>query len=452
MIKFSLNPLGLGLIICSAALPWLWVAPLTARYPTGALFSQFAGMASLVTMAWIQILATRLRGLEPIFGPLDQIYRLHKWLGIAALVLALLHDTLESEIKGLGRKTPLNEFAEGLGEWGLNGLIALIVGSVLMLIPYRLWYFAHRFIGVFFALSALHFLLIRKPFSNTDILGIYVGAFCLVGLLAYLWKLTPRARRMRGAYKVAQTSPSGTSTVITLTPNEEAIRHRPGQFAFFSFDLPGGKEVHPFTISSAPRPDGQLRVSAAPLGDFTQRVLPQITAETQVRIEGGFGRFHRRKGRTRELWIAGGIGITPFLAWAEAMQADDRPAVLFYCVKNRRDAAHIDEIEARARSLPNLELVLWESDIQPRLSSADIAAHMADDLRTTHTHFCGPAPMREALRNGLHAAGLPRGRFHAEAFEMRTGIGIERLLRALLSRLKLWQTMPDRMQKLLERS
>lgn len=169
-MRTPFHPIGLGLILglilASLIFPWVLITPLIAQYSFGPLMSQYVGMAALIVMAWIQILATRKRGLEHLFGPLDQIYRLHKWLGITALALVLLHDNLDPEIKALGRGTALNDLGEGMGEWALNGLLVLVTGSVLMLIPYRLWYLAHRFIGLFYALSAGHFLLIKKPFGN----------------------------------------------------------------------------------------------------------------------------------------------------------------------------------------------------------------------------------------------------------------------------------------------
>ncbi len=39
---------------------------------------------------------------------------------------------------------------------------------------------------------------------------------------------------------------------------------------------------------------------------------------TRVQVEGPYGRFDFRKGGARQIWLAGGIGITPFLAWAES--------------------------------------------------------------------------------------------------------------------------------------
>ena len=47
-----------------------------------------------------QFLATRVPGLELVFGPLDRIYVLHKWLGIIAMVGLGLHDIIDADMDG----------------------------------------------------------------------------------------------------------------------------------------------------------------------------------------------------------------------------------------------------------------------------------------------------------------------------------------------------------------
>jgi len=129
-----------------------------------------------------------------------------------------------------------------------------------------------------------------------------------------------------------------------------------------------------------------------------------------------------------DIWIAGGIGITPFLAWAEAMLPESPDAHLFYSVRNRADAPHLDQLEALASQKPNLHLHLIESAVTGRLDAGYIQQATGADLRRTHVYFCGPTAMREGLQDGLERLGLRAARFHYERFEMRTGIGLWRLV------------------------
>ena len=95
-------------------------------------------------------------------------------------------------------------------------------------------------------------------------------------------------------------------------------------------------------------------MSVKALGDFTARLGQKLDVGQAVRVQGPFGRF-RMSGTADEVWIAGGIGITPFLAWAAALSPDARPVHLFYCIRSREEAPHLAEIEAVAAAKPKPE-------------------------------------------------------------------------------------------------
>lgn len=162
---------------------------------TSALFSQGIGMAALVLMAWGQILATRIRALRVVFGKYGQVYALHKWAGIAAMVALLLHNGIDPELRSMIGDGRFSDIAEGLGEFSFNGLLILVGLSMVRFIPYRIWKMTHKAMGAFFALGALHFFFIPKPFGLMDPVGLFTGLFCLAGMMAYAWTLTPPKRR-----------------------------------------------------------------------------------------------------------------------------------------------------------------------------------------------------------------------------------------------------------------
>jgi predicted ferric reductase len=418
------------LVVIAAAvlLPLVWFVPLVASRDPIALLSQYFGSVALILMGLSQLMATRWRGVETVFGGLDRVYVLHKWIGVGALAMVLLHDTIDAEMKGLAAVPILEEVAETFGELSLYGLLILIVLSIATAIPYHLWRWTHRFMGGFFALSAFHFIFIAKPFSMGDPLGLYVGAFCLVGVAAYLYTLLPMRRlaASRG-YAVDSVERTGGALAITLSPLGGAMRHRAGQFAFVGFDQPDLTEMHPFTLSNAPNEDGVLRFSIKLSGDYTQVLAHLMRAGLEARVEGPYGHFARRKGASAEVWVAAGIGITPFLAWAQAMEAGSPPVHLFFCVRNRAEAAHLTELEALAEAQPALTLHLVVSSVGGRLKASAIQSAIGDKLPSAHAYFCGPTAMRETLLGQLAALGLPRGRFHFEKFEIRSGIGLRKV-------------------------
>lgn len=423
-----MRPLGLVLIALVVLLPVYWFVPIASERDPVAVFSQYLGSAALILMGVNQFVATRAPGLEAVFGPLDRIYVLHKWLGVIALVAMGLHDIIDAEMNGV-RGGPLAGIAEDIGEISLYGLMILILASVITFIPYHLWKWSHRIIGVFFFLGAFHFFFIAKPFSNLDPLGLYISAFCILGILSYIWMSIVRPMAPRGhRYEVDLVRRVGGLTELVLVPKGRGMRHKPGQFAFLSIDGGGLGEEHPFTLSGAPTDDRVLRFSIKDLGDYTDRLQRMVQPGMDAIVSGPFGHFSIPRGRDPQVWIGAGVGITPFLAFAESLKGRETgPVKLYYCVRERDDIPYAVELERLAEEVDTLELIIVNSAEGIRLTADRIVSDLGGDVANAHVFFCGPVPMRKALKSGLVLKGLKASRFHFEEFEMRTGIGLQAL-------------------------
>ena len=65
-------------------------------------------------------------------------------------------------------------------------------------------------------------------------------------------------------------------------------------------------------------------------------------------IGGPHGRFNHAKGTERQVWIAGGVGVAPFLSWLRALDGDSPACVdLFYTADG--EAPFADEIRGDRR-------------------------------------------------------------------------------------------------------
>ncbi|MGV8664049.1 FAD-binding oxidoreductase, partial [Pseudomonas aeruginosa] len=94
---------------------------------------------------------------------------------------------------------------------------------------------------------------------------------------------------------------------------------RAGQFAFLSCDRL--EVAHPFTIASADRGCGDVRFSIKALGDYARRLQDSLEVGSRVEVEGPYGCFYFRRGLAGgQVWVAAGIGVTPFIACLESMQ------------------------------------------------------------------------------------------------------------------------------------
>ena len=250
----------------------------------------------------------------------------------------------------------------------------------------------------------------------------YVATLCILGIGAFTWRLLPARMRPSCPYEVAGLEETGGALAITTKPKGRALRYRPGHFAFAGF---GGSAPHPFTIGKAPGENGGIRMTVASLGDFTTRSSRSLTVGTGVRIEGPFGRFERPRSGKPELWIAGGIGITPFVAWAQATDRRDNPVHLVYCVRNEDSASHLQELAVLADEVPSLTLEVHASETSGRVTADTILETTGLDASSLSLAFCEPEPMRKALTRGFAARGVPVRKISYENFEIRSGTGLE---------------------------
>ena len=426
---------GLALILAAVAIPLLWTIPLSAQHNSEGIMSQYFGTIALILMGITQLLATRTSIIEPLFGSLDRVYVLHKWLGVGALIGSFLHENLDAEAGNIELVRGMSDAAEEIGELAYNGLLFLILISLITIIPYKYWKWSHRFIGIFFALAAYHWLYIEKPYASFDLPGLYVGFFCLMGIISYLYLLLPRmVGHNTATYTVTNIVQHKDVTEINLAPQGRAISHQAGQFTFINFDPLALRETHPFTISSAPKKDGSLRFMIKGLGSYTKRLGTALEKGTSARVSSAYGHFSLKATDGPQVWIGGGIGITPFMAWAQALPINwSTPTHLYYCVRHRDQAVGIDEFEAAANRVDQFSVSVVASKAGKRLDAEQIANALGKEIDKAHVYFCGPAPMREALRSGLIKRGLKMGNFHNEEFEMRTSIGVVRMVRTVLS-------------------
>ena len=310
-----------ALFLAYAALYWPHV--IEAALPLDAQISYFAASCSVICMVLALLLAARPRTVETPFGGLDRMYRLHKYLGVAVLLLFIAHyatvpggpeDVGAAAPQAAAEAAPNGAQAAGETEEGLPidlfGLIAMIGFTLLIIItlnrkiPYHRWITTHRLMGLFFAVVSAHVLLVL--YDGEEIaLASPPGAVLALLLLAGLGAFACRqyrypAKRRRYPFALQAVNRLERATEVVLRPRREMFAFEAGQFAFLTIDADGFREAHPFTISSGTR-ESQLRFTMKVLGDYTRRVRSELDAGADVAVEGPYGRFAPLRGSEKQV-------------------------------------------------------------------------------------------------------------------------------------------------------
>lgn len=272
---------------------------------------------------------------------MDRVYRTHKWAGILAISFAALHwliemtdDILKATIGRAGRLPKaedsglldaMRHLAKDMGEWAIYALLAMLAITLWKRFPYRPWRFRHRAMPVLYLMLAFHSVLLAPTGYWWQPTGWLLALLLATGSYGALHALRGSIGKQRSTngqiVSVTQTAADICSVDCQLEQQGLWRGHRAGQFAFVTFDASEGP--HPFTIASADRGDGRLRFEIKALGDYTRKLPGRLQPGMRIRIEGPYGRFDLARCNTqaRQIWIAGGIGITPFWpGWSRCSQ------------------------------------------------------------------------------------------------------------------------------------
>ena len=363
-------------------IPWLMVGSVQERFSGTATLKSIANLAAFFAIAaWAVnlVLATRVRPVERAVGGLEHLYRLHRRIGILVVVLAVTHVlflSLHAWGSALDLYLPSEGWSRFSGVVALVLLVGFVVASLVGRLAYPTFVLVQRLLGVTFVLGAFHTFAVRGTAASSPALTIYVACLTTAAVLGAGYRFFGGPLGIgRRRYRVAEVRRLDEDAVeITLNPVKR-------------------------------------------LGDFTGSVM-QLRAGAEARLEGPFGSFCLREDRAHsQTWIAGGIGITPFLSWARGL---DGPvaADLYYCTPGPEHAHFLDELFDIADRYPAFRIIPIRKRSLGHLTVADIEA-VNPNIRDGHVFICGPSLMIDNLTDGLLARGVLAHRIHSESFDFR---------------------------------
>ena len=179
-------------------------------------FMQYSGVLTVAVMSVAMLLALRPRWLERPLDGLDKMYRLHKWLGITALVLSVLHwwwaqgtkwmvgwgwlvrpargprpdrsqlDTIEAWVSGQ------RDLAESVGEWAFYALLVLLVLALVKRFPYHLFVKTHKLIALAYLVLVYHSVVLARFAYWSEPIGWALAALMASGGVAAVLVLLGR--------------------------------------------------------------------------------------------------------------------------------------------------------------------------------------------------------------------------------------------------------------------
>ena len=190
--------------------------------------------------------------------------------------------------------------------------------------------------------------------------------------------------------------------------------HQAGQNALFTL----GRESRTFTIASAPH-EPELMIATRMRDSAFKRALAELPIGGKLQMDGPAGLMVLHEDEKRPaVFLAGGIGITPFLAMARDVQARrlGHRITLIYSNRRPQDAAFLAELEhMHLRTVATMtDAPDWKGE--KRMISRELLAEHVPDLLAPVYYFAGPPGMTMAVQGMLGEIGVTEDDMRSEEF------------------------------------
>jgi ferredoxin-NADP reductase len=196
---------------------------------------------------------------------------------------------------------------------------------------------------------------------------------------------------------------------------------KPGQSADLTLLNPPETDsegnVRTFSIASAPFEDQLMFVTRMRDTAF-KRSLKKVPLGTVVKMDPAMGSFTLHKNAAKPaVFLAGGIGITPFSSIVRQADHDRAPQKLYLFYSNRlpEETCFIEVLQNLEKTNPKFSFIATMTDVprskktwngETRRINRDMLSKYLDDLRGPIYYIAGPPGMVGGMRKMLVESGV----------------------------------------------
>lgn len=182
-----------------------------------------------------------------------------------------------------------------------------------------------------------------------------------------------------------------------------------------------------FSLASSPF-ENELMIATRMRDTAFKRVLRSASLGMSLKVEGPSGSFVlHRKAEKPTVFLAGGIGITPFLSIIRQATHENAPHQLYLFYSNRRpeDAAFLEILAQTTKENPNFHLIATMTEMEKSrrewqgetsFINGEMLRKYLPSLQGPTYYIAGPPAMVAAMRRMLTDAGVDEDDIRTEEF------------------------------------
>ncbi len=286
---------------------------------------------------------------------------------------------------------------------------------------YETWWIIHIYTYFAIAASFMHQVLNGQMFVNHPLNRFYWTSLYVLmaaSIITYRFGI-PIVRSLRHNLVVEKVVVEGPGIISIIMKGRKLhkLAAEGGQFFSWRFFTRGHALMsHPYSLSAAPT-ESHLRITVKDLGDHSRSVA-YLKPGTRVFVEGPYGAFTAGRATMKHIvLVGGGVGITPVRAlldeFKNGVQID-----LIYRVSREEDLVlkeELDYLQENSNGTIRIHYLVGSRREHPM--DAKTLEALVPRIADSDIYICGPAPLVESVKAAAAELGVPKNRFHDEAFE-----------------------------------
>jgi predicted ferric reductase len=308
----------------------------------------------------------------------------------------------------------------------LAGFILMIMAGVTSYkkarakMSYETWWIIHIYTYIAIAASFMHQVLNGQMFVNHPLnRHFWTSLYVLMAAAIIVYRFgIPLVRSLRHNLVVEKVVVEGPGIISIIMKGRKLhqLAAEGGQFFSWRFLTRGHALMsHPYSLSAAPT-EHYLRITVKDLGDHSRSVA-YLKKGTRVFVEGPYGAFTAGRATTKHIVLVGaGVGITPVRALLDEFK-NGVEIDLLYRASREEDLVLRDELDyLAAHSAGTIRVHYLVGSRREHPMDAKALQKLVPRISDSDIYICGPGPLVETVKEAAEDLGVPKNRFHEEAF------------------------------------
>lgn len=286
-------------------------------------------------------------------------------------------------------------------------------------ISYRAWQYIHISTYALFLLVFYHSINYGRSYSNFLLIKIIYWMFFIAIISGIIYRANYKLMQKKYKFKVKEIKWETADTFTLVLEGKERPDFKAGQFFFLRIEKDKLFARHPFSVSSSPL-NKDLNFTIKLKEKFT-KTAKELKKGEEVKLEGPFGNFNLKDDKKDVVFIAGGVGITPFMSMIREKieKGSEQKVILLYGSKTHKEIIFQKEIDSINEEWFDKVYILSQEDSKI-CEKGDIDKKIIERYvkngKERLFYICGPERMKDSCFKILRDSGVKKKDIFFEDF------------------------------------